>query len=328
MVSEVLPHAGQGVAHRDARCAQVRRIAHARQLQQVRRADRTCRDNHLARRMQRMRLPVPFETDTSAARAIEHQARDQGAGLEPQVRTLQCRAQIRLPRVPAEAAITIDLHVGHAILAAAVAIRVERKAGLLRGLHEGVREGQDGETRTACQWTAAAAQRGLHRILRRILHRRLPVLALAQVQQHLPPGPAIASGGGPIVVIEGIATHVQAAVDGAGAAHHAAARPGQAPAAGRGMGFGTEVPVQPGMVDQVAHPGRNPDQRIRAVRTGFEQHHLSAALGQARRENAARRSRADDDVIGDRSAGVARGSRRGHGCAPGQVASPVPPTPP
>src|SRR5215469_12314993 len=69
-------------------------IADTRQLQNVRRADRTRRQDHFARRIGPLDDPVAREFDACRTLAVEQDAVDQGVGDELEVRSLQRRPEI------------------------------------------------------------------------------------------------------------------------------------------------------------------------------------------------------------------------------------------
>src|SRR5689334_1226823 len=78
----------------DADAAEMLRIAHTRQLQDVRRADRAGRQDHLARSVGPLGMTVPPELDADRALAVEQHAMDKRVRHELQVGALQGRTQI------------------------------------------------------------------------------------------------------------------------------------------------------------------------------------------------------------------------------------------
>src|SRR5262249_35790666 len=102
----------------------------------------------------------------------------------------------------------------------------------------------------------------------------------------------------PVVVIGGLAAHVDHGVDGRGAADHLAARIVEAAAVEPLLRLGLEHPVRARVADgeEVAHRDVEPDQIVLAA--GFEQQHARSRIGgEPVRQHAAGRPRADDDVV-------------------------------
>ena len=120
-------------AQRRSRCAR----ADARQLQDLHRADRAGAEDHLALRHRLHALAVLHRLDAAAARravavALEQQPRHLRAGPQREVGAARARrSQEGLGRVPAPAALLVDLEVAHAFVVAAVEVVAGRQAGLL-----------------------------------------------------------------------------------------------------------------------------------------------------------------------------------------------------
>ena len=124
------------------------------------------------------------------------------------------------------------------------------------------------------------------------------VLVLAEVRQHVVPAPAGKPKLAPMVVVGGLAAHVDHGVDRGRAADHLAARIVQAAAVEALLGLGLEHPVRARIADgeQVADRDVEPDPVVAAA--GFQQQHALARVGgQPVRQHAAGRARADDDVV-------------------------------
>ncbi len=121
----------------DAVSAQQLGRADARELQNLRRADRASREQHLAPRAQRVRARACEARDdarrtlAAVARFDEH-ALDERARAHGEIRTLQHRPQERLRRAPPHAAALIHLKVRVAEIVAAIELRDLRDAALLR----------------------------------------------------------------------------------------------------------------------------------------------------------------------------------------------------
>jgi hypothetical protein len=134
------------------------------------------------------------------------------------------------------------------------------------------------------------------------------VVVLVQLEpgQRVAPRPGVVAGQlRPLVVVAGLAAHVDHAVDAAAAAQRLAARIAQRAAVQAGGGLGVVEPVGARVADaiQVAH--RNVDPVVVVLAAGLDQQH---PLGRVRAEpvgqQAAGRAGANDDVV---EGGVAHG---------------------
>ena len=107
-----------------------------RELQDLRRADRARREQHLAPRAQRLpaRVREPHDDARRALRAVarlERDALDERVGTHREIRPLQHRPQERLGRAPAHAAPLVHLKIGVAEIVAAIELRDLRDAAFL-----------------------------------------------------------------------------------------------------------------------------------------------------------------------------------------------------
>ena len=124
------------------------------------------------------------------------------------------------------------------------------------------------------------------------------VLVLLEHRQHVVPAPAGEAELAPVVVVGGLAAHVDHGVDRRRAADHLAARIVQRAAVEAGHRFGLEHPVRARIADgeQIADRDVEPDPVVAAA--GFEHQHAVVRIGrQPIRQHAAGRARADDDVV-------------------------------
>ena len=124
------------------------------------------------------------------------------------------------------------------------------------------------------------------------------MLVLLVDRQHVVPAPALEAELAPVVVVGGLAAHVDHGVDRRRAADHLAARIVQRAAVQAGHRFGLEHPVRARIADreQIADRDVEPDPVVAAA--GFQQQH--AILGIRRKpigQHAAGRARTDDDVV-------------------------------
>ncbi len=124
------------------------------------------------------------------------------------------------------------------------------------------------------------------------------ILVALEQRQHVVPAPAGEPELAPVIVIGGLAAHVDHGVDGRAAADHLAARVGQAAAVEALLRLGAEHPVGARIADgeQIADRNVEPDPIVAAA--GLEQQHAHAGIGgEPVGQQAAGRAGADDDVV-------------------------------
>ena len=128
--------------------------------------------------------------------------------------------------------------------------------------------------------------------------RALAVLGAPEVGQHVGIAPAAAARLRPAVIVARMAAHIHHAVDGGGAAQHAAARMAEPPVVEIRLRLGRVGPVEAVVGEQPPEARRHVDRPVAIDRPRFQQQdaHIRV-LGQARRQHAAGRSGADDDVV-------------------------------
>jgi hypothetical protein len=102
----------------------------------------------------------------------------------------------------------------------------------------------------------------------------------------------------PMVVVGGLAAHIDHAVDGRAAAEHLAARIAErAPSEAR-LVLGLEAPIDARIAVRVEIAHRNMDPQIVVLAARFEQQHAVGRIGrQAVGEHAARRACTHDDIV-------------------------------
>ena len=126
----------------------------------------------------------------------------------------------------------------------------------------------------------------------------LLVLGALEIGQHVLVRPADIAELAPDVVVLGLPAHVEQAVDGAGAAEHAAARPGDDAAVQMRLGPGAELPRNRRIGEVAVVAGRNVDPGVAVAPAGFDQGYLDGrVLAQPVGQHAACRARADNDVV-------------------------------
>ena len=124
------------------------------------------------------------------------------------------------------------------------------------------------------------------------------VFALFEQRQYVFPSPARVARRRPAIVVLGLATHVDHAVDGRAAAQHFAPWVTQGAPLQAGLRLGLEAPVGAWVADaeQVADGDMDPGVVVAA--TGFQQQDtVSRVGGQTIGQQASGRAGADDDVI-------------------------------
>ena len=231
----------------------------------------------------------------SGAAAVEQHFGRLGAGLDPQVRPLHRRAQIGPPGAASAAVFLGRLHVAKAFLFGAVVVVVARIADLDPGLDQRVGNRKPLVRTDDIQRPADAVKRG---------RRPLQILGLLEVRQHLVVGPSTVAHLRPAVVVGGLATHIKHRVDRARPTQHAAARHRNFAIEQVRLGFGVEQPINGGIDHRLDVADRHMDPRVPIVAAGLEQQHRDLRiLAQPRRQHAAGRAGADDDVIVGRRVG-------------------------
>src|ERR1043166_9976198 len=118
MVLQILADAGQRVRHRGAGARQMRGVAAAGEWQDMRRADRSAREDDFARRLGLLDFTAARKLNRGRALAVEQHAMYQRIGDDAEVRALQCRAQIGARSALAPAAAPRLLHPADAVLPA------------------------------------------------------------------------------------------------------------------------------------------------------------------------------------------------------------------
>ncbi|MNH25320.1 hypothetical protein D3C79_853080 [compost metagenome] len=127
------------------------------------------------------------------------------------------------------------------------------------------------------------------------------VFAGFEQRQDIVPGPTGVALLGPPVVVTGLATHVDHAVDRGTAAEHLAPWITQGTPVEARLGFGLEAPVGTWVTDAIQVTHRNMNPRIVVFTARFEQQYPTAWVGrQTIGQQASGRTGTDDHVIVDR----------------------------
>jgi hypothetical protein len=126
----------------------------------------------------------------------------------------------------------------------------------------------------------------------------LVVLGFLEVGQDRVVVPAVAAALAPLVIVGGVAAHIDHAVDRRGAAQDLAARLVHHAVVELWLGLRVEHPVDLGIVVGLVVAERDVDPGIGVARAGLEQQHaILAVLAETPRHRATRRARAGDDEI-------------------------------
>src|SRR5579862_1954593 len=257
----------------------------------MRRADRAGRQDYLAHRVGPLGPATPRELDADRALAGEDYPVDQGLGDDFKVGALLGRPQIgprRAGATPAAAGLLAPADAvagaGRHVVDVLAVFETDLFAGLDHGGADfrpvGARGGQ--RALFAAQLTALA----------------FPILGLAEIRQAIVPRPATIAELRPVVVILGLPADVDQAVDRRRAADHPAPRVDDLPPGGAGIGLGAKLPGQRVVVEHLEEPGGDVNKRVPIAAARLDQQHLGAGVfAQPVGQHAARRTRADDDVI-------------------------------
>jgi hypothetical protein len=128
--------------HIDTGGLQVRGVADARELQQLRRVDGAAAQNHLAARPHLLHLAALHHLDADGAQrivaAFKQDAGDLGMGLQRQIGALERRAQVGHGGAPAPAFVHRHVHGAQTLLLVAVHVLGNRVAGLLASINKGL----------------------------------------------------------------------------------------------------------------------------------------------------------------------------------------------
>ncbi len=211
--------------------------ADARQHQELRRVHRAARQDDLAAAARDLVAAVDHVAHAHGAVLVEDDALDQGVGDDVDVVAvaLDRRPQIGAGRAPALLVALRHLVVADAVLLGAIEVVVARYAGLGAGADEAVVDLE----RMAL---LGDVQRPFSAVILVVV--ALVVLGLLEEGQHLAVAPALVAELAPVVVVGGVAAHIEHGVDRRGAAQRLAARPVHAPVVAMLLRHGLVAPVE------------------------------------------------------------------------------------
>jgi hypothetical protein len=261
----------------------------ARQHQQLRRLQRARAQQHFAAGLQRAACPALLQFDANGAAAVHQHAGHLGLGHHLQVGPLAVGREVGLRCTETFTALVRDLVGADAFLRGAVEVRVQRVAGLLRRLNE-----------HRAEPVGAAQVHHVQRPARGVpgIGPALVVLRFQEVRQHVAPAPARVALGRPMVVVGVLATQVDHGVDGAGTAQHPPARLVALAAVEPRLRHRLEAPVGLAGAGHQGQSGRAVDEGAAVLGACLQQAHAHVRVfAQARRQHAAGRTTADDQIV-------------------------------
>ena len=292
MVLQVLADTGQVVHHVDAERLERLGVADARELEQLRRVDRTAAEDDLVRARLLERVLAGAVLDADGARALEEHPRDLRARLQLEVRALDHGMEVGPRRAQPPAAPDVAVEGREALLSVAVDVGGEFVAGLLGRLEEGLEKRVRGRAALELQRPVAAAilvgagQARLHLLEVRQAVRVVPRLHAGVVR--------------PALDVERIAALEDHPVDRARAAQHLAARVVDLAAVHVRLGLGLVLPVVEAAADRPGQRGRHVDEDVplRVHPAGLEDEHAVRRIrSQPVGERTPGRSAPDDDEV-------------------------------
>ena len=216
----------------------------------------------------------------------------QRVGDDPKIGSFHCWTQIAARGAGPKPSVAGVLHPADAVAGTGrqvIHVGTEFQADLLAGLDRG-----------EAQLRHVGGLRGVQRAAGavRCVGAGLPVLRPLEEWQYAVPRPTAIAELCPVIKILRLTAHIDHAVDRARPTQHAAARIGDGAAVGPRIGFRFETPGQGLMVQQLHVTGGDVDQRIPITPASLQQHDARARIfGEPVGQNAARRARADDDVV-------------------------------
>ena len=199
----------------DAVLAQLRGRPDAGQQQELRRADRAGGENDFAAAARAARRAVLPPAHAGRALAVEDDAFGETAGFEPQIGAMQHRLEKGARRRDTAAALLVDVKGADAFVVAAVEVGNGFDAGLFGGGAEGVEQIPAHPRRRNVPFAADGM---------RVAFAEEMIFVPFEKRQHVVPAPAGKPELAPMVVVGGLAAHIDHGVDRGRAADHLAAR--------------------------------------------------------------------------------------------------------
>ena len=288
MILKIATHAGPIGDDVDALSSQFRRWANARELEQLRRIDRSARKDDFAICGDLQDLTPALVLYADRAPALEQHTRRQRVRDNLDVGTLHRGMQIRLGSAAPRAIAHGHVHAAEAFLPLAVHVPCQFVPSLLRSIEPSLVE--------------RVAQRPVSRI-KRPIRAAIRVAALGppfgalEIGQHVGIAPARGAFIAPTLEIERIAAHIDQPVDRGRSTQPATTRRADLPAAQMRFGLAFIAPVVLPRVHRDRQRARHLDEN-RTIRAAmFKHQHTVPGRAQPICQHAPRRSRADYDVF-------------------------------
>ena len=281
---------GIGLDDRDAVRPEHGGIADAGEFEELRRADRAGRQDHLAARPRRPPRAAAQIFDADGAAALEQDAGGVRAGLDGQIGAFHRRAQEGAGGRHAAAVLRGDLVDADAFLRRAVEVGIEGQAGRPSRLQVEPGEGVHMGGHVADMDRAAPAAP--------VVGAGLVVLDRLEEGQQIVIAPAGIAGRRPGIVVGALAADPHHRVDRGGAAEQLAARPVVGIAGQPRVRLGAKVPVHLRVEEGLAVAERHLHEEAPVGAAGLEQQHgETAARGQPLGQHAAGGARTHHDEI-------------------------------
>ena len=291
MVLQVAADTRQVVQGPDAERRQMIGRADARQHEELRRVHHAARQDDLAAAARDLVAAVDHVAHAHGAVLVEDDALDQGVGDDVDVVAvaLDGGPEIGARRAPALLLALGHLVVADAVLLGAIEVVIARYAERRAGADEAVVDLE----RIALLGDVQRASRAMIFVVVAFVVLRLP-----EEGQHLAIAPALVAELAPVVVVGGVAAHIEHGVDRRGAAQRLAARPVHAPVVAMLLRHCLVAPVVGRVLAQAGEARRHLELEGGVRRARFEdqdaQRHV---FGEAVGDGAAGRAGANDDVI-------------------------------
>ena len=291
MILQVAADTGKVEQRPDADRVQVIGRSDARQHQELWRVDGAARQDDLAAAARDLVLALVTVAHAHRHVLVEDDALDLRVGDHVHVVPVARDGgmQVGARRAPALPVLLGDLVVADAFLDRAVEVRHALVTGLFAGREERIvdleRIGLVGDVEQAAGTVKLVAA-------------ALVVLRLLEERQHVVEAPAFVAELAPVIVVPGVAAHVQHRVDRRGATEGLAARPIHAPVVAMRLGCGLVAPVVRRFVAQAREAGRHlQHKRVVGGARLEDQDAQPIVFGEAVGDRAAGRAGADDDVV-------------------------------
>src|SRR5579863_113444 len=263
--------------------------ADAGKLEKLRRIDGPAAEDNLAIRQSEKLLPAFRITHADRASSLNDDFCRERLAYDLQIPPLHGRPEISIGGGPAHAVLHRHIEPPEALLPLAVDIRRDGVTGLARRLDKGVVE-RIGRLAVTGRERALAAAVGIGAVA--------PAFGAAEVRQDVPVAPALRSFLLPTIEVERVAPHIDHAIDRGRPSEHLAARHMKPAIVQMRLRLALVAPIVFFRIHRNGERGRHLNDR-RAVGAAIfkNQDRGPTVFAQPVGENAARRTRADDDIV-------------------------------